>query len=58
MKNEDLEEIMVKEIVQQFKEQDKENYLMYSNAGLSDLEIYEIVTAPSIKDLYVFNDIG
>jgi len=59
MKNDEIEnlnEIYVQEIVKQFKEQDRQNYLMYNNAGLSDLEIYDIITSPSIKDLYIFDD--
>lgn len=59
MKNEEIEnldEIYVQDIVKQFKEQDKQNYLMYNNAGLSDQDIYDIVTSPSIKDLYIFDE--
>jgi len=59
MKNDEIEnlnEIYVQEIVKQFLEQDRQNYLMYNNAGLSDLEIYDIITSPSIKDLYIFDD--
>lgn len=55
----DFQEIYKEYVIDQLILQDKENYLMYKNSGLTDSEIYEIVTAPSMNTLYDFNkDLG
>lgn len=42
----------VNEIINKFKEQDLENYLMYKEeAGLTDLEIYQLLIS-SLEPLY------
>lgn len=54
----DFEEIVIENIIKQFKDQDSENYYMYKNSGLSDHDIYDIVTSDTIKPLYHFEEMG
>lgn len=39
-------------VIELFKEQDPDNYFMYRLNGLDDYEIFKIITAPSIIDLW------
>lgn len=46
-------ELYVDEVIEFFKYIDKVNYEMYVENGLTDTEIYEIITSESIKPLYI-----